>query len=92
MPPGKTLFAGDSILFALAYSNGGQETSYVKGGDSVSVVLTDVADLGATDPTTGQALFQLSWKPLGQSGPLDTMAKRVVKSRSSLGRRLSHLS
>src|ERR1700751_5110658 len=33
MPPGGSLSAGDSIVFALAYSPAGQETSYVTGGD-----------------------------------------------------------
>jgi hypothetical protein len=66
MPPEKTLSAGDSILFALAYSPAGQETCYVKRGDSVCVSLTEVTDLEVTDPTTGQALFRFSWQPLGQ--------------------------
>ena len=66
MPVGKTLCAGDSIIFALAYFRPDKETCYVKCGDSVCVSLTHVTDLGATDPTTGQALFRLSWKPLGQ--------------------------
>ena len=85
MPRAKTLSAGDSIVFAHASSQAGQETFYVKDGDSVSVSLTEVIDLGATDPATGQALFRLSWKPLGQSGSPGTIAKRVVKSRISLG-------
>ena len=67
MPRGKTLSAGDSINFDLAYSHAGQETCYVKCGDSVCVSLTEVTDLGATDPATGQALFRLSWTQLGQS-------------------------
>jgi hypothetical protein len=83
IPTGKTLSVGDSILFALAYSPVGQETCYVKGGDSVSVFLTDVTDLGAIDPATGKALFRLSWKPPGQSEPPDPIAKRDVKSRGS---------
>ena len=83
MPPGKSLAAGDSILFALAYSPVGQETCYVKGGDSVCVLLTDVTDLGAIDPATGKALFRLSWKPPGQSEPPDPIAKRDVKSRGT---------
>ena len=87
MPTGKTLSVGDSILFALAYSPVGQETCYVKGGDSVSVFLTDVTDLGAIDPATGKALFRLSWKPPGQSEPPDSIAKRDVKSRGSLSSR-----
>jgi hypothetical protein len=86
MPRAKTLSAGDSINFALAYSRAGQEPSYVKFGDSVCVLLTEVADLGATDLATGQALFRLSWNPLGQSESPGTIAKRVVKSRSSYWR------
>ena len=58
MPAGKTLSAGDSIIFALAYSHAGQDAFYVKNGDSVCVSLTEVIDLGATDPATGQALFR----------------------------------
>jgi len=86
MPRTKTLSAGDSIIFALAYSHAGQETCYVKFGDSVCVLLTEVTDLGATDPATGQALFRLSWNPLGQSDSPGTIAKRVVNSRRSYGR------
>jgi len=86
MPRTKTLSAGDSIIFALAYSHAGQETCYVKFGDSVCVLLTEVTDLGATDPATGQALFRLSWNPLGQSESPGTIAKRVVNSRRSYGR------
>ena len=86
MPRAKTLSAGDSIIFALAYSHAGQETCYVKCGDSVCVLLTEITDLGSTDPATGQALFRLSWNPLGQSGSPGTITKRVVKSRSSHGR------
>jgi hypothetical protein len=67
MPPVETLSAGDSIVFALAYLDAGQETCFVKCGDSVRVLLTEITDLGATDPTTGQDLFRFSWKPLGQS-------------------------
>ena len=65
--PGESLAAGDAILFALAQSAPGQEPEYVKGGDCVRVVLTDVTDLEESDPVTGRALFQLSWEPLGQS-------------------------
>jgi hypothetical protein len=81
MPDGKTLCAGDSILFALAYSDPSQETCYVKGGDSVCVSLTQVTELGGTDPATGQALFRLSWRPPGQSGSSGTVDERNVKSR-----------
>jgi hypothetical protein len=86
MPRAKTLSAGDSIIFALAYSHAGQEPCYVKCGDSVCVSLTEVTDLGATDPATGQALFRLSWNPLGQTDSPSNIAKRVVKSRSSYWR------
>jgi hypothetical protein len=79
-PPGKSLCAGDSILFAQAYSPVGPEPCYVKSGDSVRVILTHVTDLGATDPATGHALFQLSWEPLGQdASPETTTAKRGAK-------------
>jgi hypothetical protein len=71
MPPGKTLSAGDHVLFALAYSQAGREACYVKGGDAVCVLLTDVTDLRATDPATGQSLFRLSWEPPGPSGSSD---------------------
>jgi hypothetical protein len=85
MPFGQTLSAGDSIVFALAYLDAAQETCFVKCGDSVCVSLTEVADLGATDPATGEALFRFCWKPLGEGGSPGTSAKRVVKSRSSYG-------
>ena len=85
MPVGKTLCAGDSILFAVVSSPGGKENRYVQDGDSVCVSLTQVTDLGATDPATGQALFRLSWKQLGQSGSFGKTAKRVVKPRVDHG-------
>ena len=85
MPGSRTLSAGDSIVFALAYSHAGQETCYVKCGDSVCVSLTEVTDLGATDPATGQALFRCSWEPPGRSDSPGTVAKRGVKSRGSHG-------
>ena len=53
MPVGKTLCAGDSILFAVVASRGGKENRYVQDGDSVCVSLTQVTDLGATDSATG---------------------------------------
>jgi hypothetical protein len=81
MPPTKTLVAGDSIVFALANLDAGAEACYVTNGDSVCVSLTEVTDLEATDPATGQALFRFSWKPLGQSDSPGTTAKRVAKSR-----------
>ncbi len=83
MPAGNTLSAGDSIIFARAYSYTGEEICYVQNGDSVCVSLTEVIDLGKTDPATGHALFRLSWKPLGQSDSPGIIAKRVVKSRSA---------
>ncbi len=66
MSEGKSLSAGDSILFALSITHWKQEPCYVKGGDSVRVILTDVTDLGTKDPATGEALFQMTWEPLGQ--------------------------
>jgi hypothetical protein len=69
LPPGKPLTAGDSIIFVLAAPDANREPCYVKGGDSVRVVLTDVADLASNDPATGQALFRLDWAPLGQDAP-----------------------
>jgi hypothetical protein len=85
MPFGQSLSAGDSIIFALAYLDAGQETCFVKCGDSVCVSLTEITELGATDPATGQALFRFSWKPLGEGGSPGTSAKRVVKTRSAYG-------
>jgi hypothetical protein len=78
MPGDRTISAGDSILFALAYLDVGQDTCYVKCGDSVCVSLTDVTDLEATDPATGQALFRFSWQPPGQDDSPGTVAERVV--------------
>ena len=83
MPCAQTLSAGDSIVFALASSRPGMKSGYVKFGDSVGVLLTEIADLGATDPATYQALFRFSWKPLGQSGSPHTNAKVVVESIGS---------
>jgi hypothetical protein len=80
LPADKPLAAGDSVLFALAHNPTAVEPGYVKGGDSVRVVLTGVTDLDATDPVTGQALFQVSWEPLGQfSAPVS--AKKAAKCR-----------
>ena len=83
MPCAQTLAAGDSIVFALAYLDAGQETCFVKCGDSVCVSLTEVTDLGATDPANGEALFRFTWKPPGQSGSPGISAKRFVKSSSA---------
>ncbi len=88
IPPGKTPAAGEFILFALARTPAGREANFVKDGDSVCVMLTDVTDLGRTDPATGQALYRLSWKPLGQNGAPETVTKRVVKSNYSRTKRL----
>lgn len=85
LAPGGSLSAGDTVLFALCQSRAGQQPSYVKGGDSVLVSLTGVADLDATDPATGHALFQLRWEPLGQNKPTVTASKRVVKALRSQG-------
>jgi hypothetical protein len=88
IPPGKRPSAGEFVLFALAHMQAGGEPHYVKDGDSVCVLLTDVTDLGTTDPATGQALFRLSWKPLGQNGSPETVAKRIVKSSHPRTKRL----
>jgi hypothetical protein len=85
-PRTRTLSVGDSINFDLAYFQAGRETCYVKRGDSVCVSLTEVTDLGATDPAAGEALYRLSWNPLGQSDSPTNIVKRFVKSRSSNGR------
>jgi hypothetical protein len=79
LPPGESLKAGDTVLFALSLSRAGQVPSYVKGGDSVLVCLTDVTDLGRIDPASDQALVQLTWKPLGQGDPPASIAKRAVR-------------
>jgi hypothetical protein len=78
LPPGETISAGDTVLFALSHARPGQQPSYVQGGDSVLVCLTDVADLGRIDPASGQALVQLTWKPLGQADPPASIANRAV--------------
>ncbi len=77
--PGKPLLAGETVLFALSSSRSGQQPSYVKGGDSVLVCLTGVIDLDRTDPVTGLALVELTWKPLGPIGSLATTPKRPAK-------------
>jgi len=77
LPPGGSLSAGDTVLFALCHSRAGHEPSYVKGGDSVLVSLTDVAALDETDPGTGHALFRLRWAPLGQDKPTVPAARRA---------------
>ena len=77
LPPGDSLSAGDTVLFALSHSRPGQQPSYVKGGDSVLVSLTNVAALDRIDPGTGYALYQLSWKPLGQFEPTVAAGRRA---------------
>ena len=79
LPPGESLSAGDSILFALAYPDANQEPCYVKGGDSVRVILTDVTDLEEKNPDTGEALFHITWAPLGQKESSETNSKRKAK-------------
>ncbi len=79
LPPGGSLVAGDTVLFAHSWCRAGQQPSYVQGGDSVLVSLTDVVDLDETDPATGHALFHLRWAPLGQDRPT-VAAGRVVKA------------
>jgi hypothetical protein len=65
LPAGKTLAPGDSIIFALAAADARRVPAFVNGGDSVRVLLTDVTDLALNDPATGEALFRLTWAPLG---------------------------
>lgn len=87
MVPGKTPSPGDLVLFALASSQAGPKACFVKDGDSVCVLLTEVTELDTTDPTTGLALYRLSWKPLGQQDSPATSAKRVVRSSHPRARR-----
>ena len=77
LPPGDSLSAGDTVLFALSHSRAGQQPSYVKGGDSVLVSLTGVSALDRTDPGTGYALVHLRWEPLGQDKPIVSKAKKA---------------
>jgi hypothetical protein len=76
VPPGKSLAAGDCILFEIAHSG-----NVRRGSDSVRVLLTAVADLGTTDLATGRALFRVAWEPLGRTVTLDPIRKRVRRSR-----------
>jgi len=85
LPPGGSLAVGDTVLFALSQSRAGQQPSYVKGGDSVLVSLTNVADLDETDPATGHALFHLRWEPLGQNSPNVTATRRIAKAPRTRG-------
>jgi len=82
LAPGESLSVGDSILFAHSFFRAGQPTTYIKGGDSVLVSLTDVVNLDKTDPASGQALFRVRWNPLGQSAPLDSPGRKVKARRS----------
>jgi hypothetical protein len=75
MAPGTEPAAGDSILFALAHSTPGQEPRFVTGGDSVRVLVTEVTDLGEADPSTGLAMFRVSWEPLGHWTPTPSRPK-----------------
>ncbi len=79
LPPGGSLSAGDTVLFALSHARPGQQPAYAKGGDSVLAVLTEVVDLGTADPVSGQSLVQLTWKPLGQFDPPGYVAKRSAR-------------
>ncbi len=79
LPQGETISAGDTVLFALSHARPGQRPAYVKGGDSVLVCLTDVTDVGRIDPASGQALVQLTWKPLGQGNPPASFARRSAR-------------
>jgi hypothetical protein len=62
------LIAGDTVLFALSLSRPGQRPNYVRGGDSVLVALTEVTELEATDPVTGQGLLRIAWERFGPDG------------------------
>ncbi len=74
---GGTLAVGDAVLFALALSQPGQEPRYIKGGDSVRVLLTRVTDLQKVDDFSGQPLFQLAWEPLGTEQAPGFMANLI---------------
>ena len=80
------LSAGDSIVFALANTHPGKKSDYAQFGDSVCVVLTEITDLGATDPATGEALFRFTWKPTGQSDVPGTITRRPPSTGSLAGR------
>jgi hypothetical protein len=80
---GQTLSVGDDVLFAHSHARAGQQPTYVKGGDSVLVCLSDVTDLGRSDPATGQALVQLTWKPLGRGESSANVPRRGVKASGS---------
>jgi hypothetical protein len=86
LPPGESLLTGDSVRFAVSVSRPGQPPRCDTEADSILVSLTEVTDLGATDPSTGQALVRIAWEPLGQFVPPDTTpSKRGGKSRRFQG-------
>ncbi len=77
---GASLVVGETILFAHSQARGGQAPAYVKGGDSVLVLLTGVDDLGTNDPQTGANLVRVRWEPLGQEAPSMATSKRAPRS------------
>lgn len=83
LSPEMQLVPGDTVVFALAYSRRGEPPEFVKGGDSVLVSLTDVLDLGTVDLASGDPLFQISWKPLGQFEAPATTSRRPSRARSA---------
>ena len=85
LPPDGTLAPGDDVLFAVCHSRAGRTPSFTIWGDSVLVSLTNVIDLDKTDPATGQALFRVHWKPLGQDQPVAAAPKRIKYGRRAPG-------
>jgi hypothetical protein len=83
LPAGTTLAVGDAVLFAHSHARAGQQPAYVKGGDSILVCLAEVTDLGRIDPATGQALVQLTWKPLGRGESSANVPRRGVEAFGS---------
>lgn len=82
LPHGEAISAGDCVLFALSQARSGQPPAYVPGGDSVLVCLTEVTDLGRTDPASGHPLVELTWKPLGQGNSSASIARRAIRPAS----------
>lgn len=82
-PPDGSIVAGDTVLFALSLSRPGQPPRYVQGGDSVLVALTEVTELEAIDPATGQGLIRIAWEPLGPDRAPLPRPGRGGKSRRS---------